>query len=54
LSWFYRHKLGYSTGWRRKEVRKKFTDPKTKKQFEVVVRADNNGEVYEAFDVFPR
>ncbi|MBQ2346402.1 MAG: hypothetical protein II391_03520, partial [Kiritimatiellae bacterium] len=38
----------------RKEVRKKYTDPKTKKQFEVVVRADNNGEVYEAFDVFPR
>ncbi len=38
----------------RKEIRKSFTDPDTKKRFEVVVRADNNGEVYEAFDVFPR
>ena len=38
----------------RKEVRKTYTDPATKKQFEVVVRADNKGEVYEVFDIFPR
>ena len=39
----------------RKEVRKTFTDPDDKKKkFEVVVRADKNGEVFDAFDVFPR
>lgn len=38
----------------RKEVRKTYTDHETGKKFEVVVRADNNGEVYEVFDIFPR
>ena len=38
----------------RKEVRKTYTDRETGKKFEVVVRADNNGEVYEVFDLFPR
>ena len=38
----------------RKEVRKTYTDHETNKTFEVVVRADNNGEVYEVFDIFPR
>lgn len=38
----------------RKEVRKTYTDRETGKKFEVVVRADNNGEVYEVFDIFPR
>ena len=38
----------------RKEIRKKYTDPKTKKKFEIVVIADNNGEVYEVFDLYPR
>ena len=38
----------------RKEVRKAYTDPDTGKPFEVVVRADGKGEVYEVFDIFPR
>lgn len=39
----------------RKEIRKTFTDPDNRnKKFEVVVRADKNGEVFDAFDVFPR
>lgn len=38
----------------RKEVRKRYVDAKTKRPFEIVVRADSNGEVYEVFDVFPR
>ena len=39
----------------RKEVRKTFTDSDNRnKKFEVVVRADKNGEVFDAFDVFPR
>lgn len=38
----------------RKEIRKQYTDPKSGRKFEVVVLADNNGDVYEVFDVYPR
>jgi hypothetical protein len=38
----------------RKEIRKQYTDQKTKTKFEVVVIADNNGEVYEVFDIYPK
>ena len=37
----------------RKEVRKQYTDKKTGKHFDVVVRADSKGEVYEVFDILP-
>ena len=38
----------------RKEVRKSYTDKETGKRFEVVVRADRDGEVFDVFDIFPR
>jgi len=38
----------------RKEVRKSYTDKVTGKRFEVVVRADRDGEVFDVFDIFPK
>ena len=38
----------------RKEVRKSYKDKETGKRFEVVVRADRDGEVFDVFDIFPR
>ena len=38
----------------RKEVRKQYTDKATGEKFDVVVRADSTGDVYEVFDLFPK
>ncbi len=38
----------------RKEVRKTYTDKETGRHFEVVVRADRDGDVFDVFDIFPK
>lgn len=38
---------------RRKEIRKRYADKETGERFDVVVRADDSGDVFDVFDLFP-